>query len=73
MKSAHIITQEEQYLEDSRVAFREYQTRLKEARQSESWGDRAEYLKLAHEAFQEYLKTYNKYLELVEKQEENKT
>jgi CHASE3 domain sensor protein len=64
MERAHIITQEEKYLEDARVALKEYYIRQKEARQSESREDRAEYLKLAEEANREYVKVYNKYLEL---------
>lgn len=72
MESAHIITQEEQYLEDARVALKEYQIRLKEARQSESREDIAEYLKLAEKANREYVKAYNKYLELVKSKKEKK-
>lgn len=72
MKSAHTITQEEQYLEDSRIAYREYQIRLKEARQSESMDDISEYLKLAEEAHKEYEKAYAKYKELVKSKKEKK-
>ena len=72
MKIAHIITQEEQYLEDARVACQEYKIRLKEARQSESREDKAEYLKLAEEANKEYEKAYTRYKELVKSKKENK-
>jgi CHASE3 domain sensor protein len=72
MERADSITQEEKYLEDARVALREYLIRLKEARQSESMEDISEYLKLAEEANREYVKAYNKYMELVKSKKENK-
>ena len=65
MERADIITQEEKYLIDARVALKERQIRLKEARQSESREDKAEYLKLAEEAHKQYVKAYNKDLEFV--------
>ena len=71
MERADTITQEEQYLEDARVARREYQIRLKEARQSESMDDISEYLKLAEEAHKEYEKAYAKYKELLKNKKED--
>ena len=71
MERADTITQEEQYLEDSRVAYREYQIRLKEARQSESMDDISEYLKLAEEAHNEYLKAYTRYKEFMRSKRKN--
>ena len=72
MERADIISQEEKYLIDARVALREYQIRLKEARQSESMEDISEYLKLAEEAHKEYEKAYAKYKELVRSKKEKK-